>query len=163
MSRYALAHAMKERRLELGLTVVELVEASGVSRSTWSELEAAKRSRLTAPVGIKIDSALGWMPGQAAEVFAEEHADMEVRRAGSIVVAEVKRPIYADADELADARRQPPSFRDMLESQLTAINERLATLEEQPTWVDELHDAWRRLSASDRATFLRLMQLAASQ
>ena len=146
---------MKDRRRELGLTVVELVEKSGVSRSTWRELEAAQRGRLTAPVGVKIDKALGWARGEASAIFNEAPAEMAL--VGSAVEV-VRHPRYTGG---GDTARQLAGYRELLETQQSAITARLATLADAPTWIDELLGAWQRLSLEDRATFLRLILLAA--
>lgn len=153
---------MKERRLELGLTVVDLVERSGVARSTWRELEAGARGRLTAPVGVKIDEALGWQRGEASAIFNEASADLVLSggdSAGATYLAETKRPRRVDSTD--DGGRWPLSYRAMLEGQMLATAERLANLADSPTWIDELLGAWQQLSQQDRDTFLRLIRLAA--
>lgn len=155
MSRESLARAMRERRGKLGLTVVEAVERSGalgarVARSTWRELEDAARTRLTAPVGVKIDAVLGWPPGTATDIF------QGYRDIGPELDDELLGPA-ASRYELEELVAQ------LVETQMTAITARLGmSAEMPPTEADRLHDVWLRLSSEYRACFLHLMELAAS-
>jgi hypothetical protein len=146
---------MRERRLELGKTVVELVEEARVSRSTWRQLEAAQRSRLTAPVGLKIDNALGWSHGKASTIFELADTDYVMNITNG-------DPLIAHITIDDDGNSATPDYRGLINQQLGSINDRLATLQEQPTWIDELLGAWRQLSPRDRETFLRLIRLAAA-
>lgn len=64
-----LAAAMRRRREELRLTQMAAADVSQLSRTTWRELEAARRKGLSAPTAGKLDEFLGWPPGTATEVF----------------------------------------------------------------------------------------------
>jgi hypothetical protein len=131
---------MKQRRAELGLTVVDAVEQSGgVARSTWRELEAAHRSRLTAPVALKVDTALDWPRGSASEIF-DGHREPPPTAAGALSTTRLEA---------------------IVAGQREAIVTRLATSADQPTAIDELLDAWIRLQARDQACLLRQIRALA--
>src|SRR5262249_17481002 len=72
----AIADALKRRREELGMTVVDAVRQTDVSRSTWRDLEAERRPGLSAPVGVKLDLFLDWPAGTTVRVFREGETDM---------------------------------------------------------------------------------------
>lgn len=135
---------MRTRREEMGLTVVDAVERSGVARSTWRELEAGSRTRLTAPVGVKIDAAMVWRQGTATAIFRG------------------RLDWWDDADENAEvAAGTDEMIARIIDAQMSAIRERLATLETERTWADEVLDAWRRASPEWRAICLRILRQAA--
>jgi len=149
VSRESLAKAMRDRRGELGLSVVDAVNGTGidgarVARSTWRELEQGTRSRLTAVVGVKVDKVLGWEPGAALDLFYAPEPPAEWR-SGPRLVGEGE-----------------PAFAGMLRSQLDALNARLSTLEEPRSRSTELLDAWQRLGPADQQTVLMLMHRLAS-
>lgn len=65
-----LATAIKERRLALRLTQVDLASAAGVSESTVQNLEAGE-TRTRIPTSLpKVEAALGWKEGAASAVLA---------------------------------------------------------------------------------------------
>ena len=138
MSREGLAKAMRDRRSQLGLTVVDVVGASGVARSTWRELEEGHRSRLTAPVGVKIDSALGWAPGTSSEIFE-----------GS------GEPPPADSDGIVSLEQR---IGAIVASQMTAVRAQLSTPAAVPTGFDALLDVWLRLKPLDQDCALRMLR-----
>jgi Helix-turn-helix domain len=70
-----IADALQRRREELGMTVVDAVQASGVSRTTWRELANETRDGLSAPVGAKLDEFLDWPTGTAVKVFRASDFD----------------------------------------------------------------------------------------
>lgn len=143
MSREALGTAMRTRREELGLTVVDAVARAGVARSTWRELEAGSRTRLTASVAVGIDTALGWRQGTSAAIFRGEIDTWN-----------------ADDDAVA-MRGTEEMIARIIEAQMTAIRERLSTLETERTWADEVLDAFQRASPEWRAICLRILRQAA--
>lgn len=67
---------MRRRREELGITVVEAVRQTKVSRSTWRDLEAERRPGISAPVGVKLDEFLGWSMGTTVQAFRKGEHDV---------------------------------------------------------------------------------------
>jgi transcriptional regulator with XRE-family HTH domain len=71
VTRRDIADALKRQREELGITVVEAVRRTKVSRSTWRDLEAERRPGISAPVGVKLDKFLDWPAGTTVRIFRE--------------------------------------------------------------------------------------------
>jgi hypothetical protein len=65
----ALAHAVKKRRLALGLTATAAAGAAGINRVTWAAIEAGN-TRLTERLWAPIERALAWTSGSIAAVLA---------------------------------------------------------------------------------------------
>ena len=156
MSRQALAKAMRDRRGELGLSVVDAVAGTGepgsrVARSTWRELEQGVRTRLTAPVGARIDKVLGWEVGAALDWFYAPEPSAEERRA---MLTEAMR----DRQRPRLVSEREPDYTGLLASQLEAINARLSTLEAPQSHSAELLAAWQRLGPADQRTVLDLIR-----
>lgn len=63
-----LAIAMKSRREDLGLTVVDAAELAGLSRSSWHELESGRRKTTFGDTLERIDDALQWERGTLRKV-----------------------------------------------------------------------------------------------
>lgn len=81
MAKGDIADAMRSRREELGMTVVDAVDKTGISRSTWKDLEATRRNGLSAPTGTKLDGFFEWPRGTSAQLFREgEAAPLQPRR-----------------------------------------------------------------------------------
>jgi transcriptional regulator with XRE-family HTH domain len=64
----ALGAIIEQRRLELGLTKSEAARLAGVSRGTWHEVEAGRRSNMLANTLNLFDKALGWERGRLHEL-----------------------------------------------------------------------------------------------
>jgi transcriptional regulator with XRE-family HTH domain len=58
-----LGEIIEQRRLELGLTKSEAARLAGVSRGTWHEVEAGRRTNMLADTLNLFDKALGWERG----------------------------------------------------------------------------------------------------
>jgi hypothetical protein len=71
VTRRDIADALRRQRAELGITVVEAVRRSEVSRSTWRDLEAERRPGISTPVGVKLDKFLDWPAGTTVQRFYE--------------------------------------------------------------------------------------------
>lgn len=65
-----LAGAIRERRLELGLSQQQLADAAGVTRSTIKNLEGARQPTSRPPSSIaSVVQALGWEPGSGQVIL----------------------------------------------------------------------------------------------
>lgn len=86
--RERLAHMIRVRRLERGLSASKAAQAAGIDRATWSNAETGTRRTLEHNYA-GIERALGWMPGSieailsggepAADLSAAEDVDEELR------------------------------------------------------------------------------------
>jgi transcriptional regulator with XRE-family HTH domain len=64
-----LATAMKIERSRHGLTVDDVAEQSGLSRSTWQAIEHGTRSAPNSRTLGKIDKVFGWEAGHSRSLF----------------------------------------------------------------------------------------------
>ena len=66
-----LAHAVKDRRRNLGLTQVEVWHAGGPSNSTLTAIESGTQPRFSRSTLRKLDDGLQWERGTAASILAD--------------------------------------------------------------------------------------------
>lgn len=105
MSAQDLNSAMRRRRGELGLNVVQASAAGGVSRGTWTELEKGVRLHVTAPTLYKVDRALEWEAGTAMALFdtADGAKRAPVAKAVPASIGQKLDEVLAKLDKILDA------------------------------------------------------------
>lgn len=129
MSRELLSLAMNDRRHELGLSLIEAARRAGVARSTWSDLEAAKRQRVTATVARRVDDVLGWAPTTTYRAFNSDDPNYLFQFSGTgTELGDQYRLV--DADGRTRLERIARRLSDEDAALLAEIGERMVALEE---------------------------------
>jgi hypothetical protein len=126
----ALADLVADAMAGAGLTRTSLARQAKMTPKTLRDILEGARRRYGEATLRGLDDALGWVPGTAWR--AHRH-DTE----GDAVALVV--------DQL-----------DRVDQQYGALLERLARIEEQPTWVDEIVAIGRQLSPGDRRVWIDL-------
>ncbi|WP_054953052.1 helix-turn-helix domain-containing protein [Flaviflexus massiliensis] len=92
----ALAKAVKARRIELGLSQIEVSQRGGPSTTTVSRIELGRLPNVSSDSLMKLDNALEWSPGSSDAVLQggqPEPYPMHSRGFAASVVKDSQRPV----------------------------------------------------------------------
>lgn len=123
------ASALRARREELHLSRDDAVARSGVSKSTWYELERAGKARYQSKKLIAVAKALGW-PEDAVTLILDEGATVEELNAWTpTVLPEQSAPTPITdavneliADQVAPLREEVRALREEFEALRRAVS-----------------------------------------
>ncbi|WP_395689300.1 helix-turn-helix transcriptional regulator [Caenimonas koreensis] len=136
-----LSTAARQRRVEIGLSQVQLAELSGLSRATVNELETGKLHNLSLLRAEKLANALGLSLGVTRSRASKEGRALELAARTAAVSYGKKLPV----DSLEDALLHgvvPPGYLPQLRAVLEEAP--VGVLAEVAVEIENKHDVDRR-------------------